>query len=108
MVPFSQQEGYAPKHPDVVAANPKGQVPMLLDQGLVMHDSTVILEYLEGAFPHPALYPREVSVRSPWRLDGLLELSRSFSKPAPQSFWISSDASSRTAMLFKVLSMVIC
>ena len=34
MVPFSQERGYAPKHPDVLAANPKGQVPVLVDGDL--------------------------------------------------------------------------
>src|SRR3954451_9976116 len=29
MVRFTQTEGYHPKHPDVLAANPKGQVPVL-------------------------------------------------------------------------------
>ena len=32
MVPFSQEQGYAPKHPAVLAANPKGQVPAALEQ----------------------------------------------------------------------------
>ncbi len=31
MVPFTQAAGYAPKHPAVLAANPKGQVPVLVD-----------------------------------------------------------------------------
>ena len=44
MVPFSQERGYAPKHPDVLAANPKGQVPVLVDGALSLFDSTVILE----------------------------------------------------------------
>lgn len=46
MVPFSQATGYAPKHPAVLAANPKGQVPVLVDGDLTLFDSTVILEYL--------------------------------------------------------------
>ena len=31
MVPFTQERGYQPKHPDVLAVNPKGQVPVLMD-----------------------------------------------------------------------------
>jgi len=58
MVPFSQATGYRPKHPAVVAANPKAQVPVLVDGELTLFDSTVILEYLEDAYPHPALHPR--------------------------------------------------
>ena len=37
-VPFSQDKGYAPKHPEVVAANPKGQVPVLTDGALTLYD----------------------------------------------------------------------
>ena len=43
-VPFSQAKGYSPKHPDVAAANPKAQVPVLVDGDLTLFDSTVILE----------------------------------------------------------------
>lgn len=63
-VPFSQAEGYRPKHPDVLAANPKGQVPVLVDRDLTLYDSTVILEYLEDAYPTPALYPQGAVARA--------------------------------------------
>ncbi|MBX6321261.1 MAG: glutathione S-transferase family protein [Rhodospirillaceae bacterium] len=68
MVPFSQEKGYAPKHPDVLAANPKGQVPVLIDGDLTLFDSTVILEYLEDAYPAPPLYPAEARARARCRL----------------------------------------
>lgn len=68
MVPFSQTVGYVPKHPDVVAANPKSQVPVLIDQDLVLYDSTVILEYLEDAYPQPPLYPQSAAGRARCRL----------------------------------------
>ncbi|MGF1626797.1 MAG: glutathione S-transferase family protein [Alphaproteobacteria bacterium] len=67
-VPFSQAEGYTPRHPAVLAANPKRQVPVLVDGDLVLYDSTVILEYLEDAFPSPPLYPREPAERARCRL----------------------------------------
>jgi glutathione S-transferase len=57
MVPFNQQVGYKPKDPDVLAANPKGQVPVLVDGDLTLYDSTVILEYLEDAYPATPLLP---------------------------------------------------
>jgi glutathione S-transferase len=63
-VPFSRERGYEPKHPDVLAANPKGQVPVLVDGDLVLYDSTVILEYLEDRHPEPPLYPRDVAERA--------------------------------------------
>jgi glutathione S-transferase len=68
MVPFSQTEGYRPKHPDVLAANPKGQVPVLVDGDLTLFDSTVILEYLEDAYPTPALYPAAPRARARCRM----------------------------------------
>jgi glutathione S-transferase len=68
MVPFSQTVGYSPKHPDVLAANPKGQVPVLVDRDLTLYDSTVIVEYLEDAYPIPALLPRAAAQRAQCRL----------------------------------------
>src|SRR6202140_2366359 len=64
MVPFTQVKGYAPKHPAVLAANPKGQVPVLVDGDLTLFDSTVILEYLEDAHPVPPLYPAGAAARA--------------------------------------------
>jgi glutathione S-transferase len=57
MAPFTQDQGYRPKLPEVLAANPKGQVPVLEDDGLMLFDSTLIFEYLEDAYPVPPLYP---------------------------------------------------
>jgi len=57
MVAFTQERGYQPKHPDVLAANPKGQVPVLVDGDLTLFDSTLIFEYLEEAYPAPPLLP---------------------------------------------------
>jgi glutathione S-transferase len=63
-VPFSRDKGYQPKHPDVLAINPKGQVPVLVDDGVTLYDSTIILEYLEDRYPEPRLYPRDVRERA--------------------------------------------
>ena len=68
MVPFSQQKGYAPKHKAVLAANPKAQVPVLVDGDLTLYDSTVILEYLEDMYPSPPLYPRGAKAQALCRL----------------------------------------
>jgi glutathione S-transferase len=68
LVAFSQAEGYQPKHPAVLAANPKGQVPVLVDGDLTLFDSTVIFEYLEDAYPQPALYPKGAPARARCRL----------------------------------------
>ena len=71
MVPFNQTTGYDPKHPEVVAINPKQQVPVLNDDGIVLYDSTVILEYLEDAYPEPPLFPLCPGARARCRLDEL-------------------------------------
>lgn len=47
-------EQFAPRF---VAINPKAVVPVLVVDGNVITESTVICEYLEDAFPEPPLYP---------------------------------------------------
>jgi len=39
--------------------SPLRRIPVLIDDGLVLTDSTVICEYLDEAWPEPPLYPRE-------------------------------------------------
>lgn len=68
MVPFTQARGYSPKHPAVLAVNPKAQVPVLHDGELRLFDSTVIFEYLEEAYPAPPLYPAGPADRARCRL----------------------------------------
>ena len=63
-VPWSLATRYEPHHPDVVALNPKAQVPVLVDGDLVVYDSTQIFEYLEDRYPAPPLYPRDVAGRA--------------------------------------------
>jgi glutathione S-transferase len=63
-VPFSRKNGYTPKHPDVLALNPKAQVPVLIDGELTLYDSTRILEYLEERHPEPPLYPHGAVARA--------------------------------------------
>ena len=63
-VSFSRAGVYQPKHPDVLAINPKGQVPVLVDGPVALYDSTIILEYLEDRYPEPPLYPRDVAERA--------------------------------------------
>ena len=65
MVPFTQKEGYAPKHPEVLRINPKRQVPVLIDGDLEIFNSTQIFEYFEDIKPHPALWPARLRQREP-------------------------------------------
>jgi glutathione S-transferase len=68
MVPYDPQDGYSPKHPDVLRINPKRQVPVLIDGELEIFDSTQIFEYFEHLKPEPALWPTEPRVRALARL----------------------------------------
>lgn len=63
-VGWSRESRYEPHHPDVVALNPKRQVPVLVDGEVVVYDSTLIFEYLEDRYPEPALYPPEAAARA--------------------------------------------
>jgi glutathione S-transferase len=68
MVPFEMKRLYAPKHPEVVRINPKGQVPVLIHGDLELFDSTQIFEYLEDLAPQPALWPTGAAARARARL----------------------------------------
>jgi glutathione S-transferase len=68
MVPYESQRGYSPKHREVLRINPKGQVPVLVEGGLEIFDSTQIFEYLEDLQPQPPLWPRERRARALARL----------------------------------------
>jgi glutathione S-transferase len=68
MAPFTQAQGYEPRHPVVLAVNPKRQVPVLIDGDLALFDSTLIFEYLEDLRPSPPLYPADIRMRARCRL----------------------------------------
>lgn len=63
-VGWSRRSAYAPHQPDVVALNPKGEVPVLVDGDVVVYDSTLIFEYLEDRRPEPRLYPADAAERA--------------------------------------------
>lgn len=68
MVPFTTDDAYEPKHPEVLRVNPvKQQVPVLVDDEVSLFDSTQILEYLEDRYPAPAhlaLWPEGIAERA--------------------------------------------
>jgi len=63
-VGWSLERRYLPHHPEVLARNPKAQVPVLVDGDLSVYDSTQIFEYLEDRYPQPPLYPADVAGRA--------------------------------------------
>jgi glutathione S-transferase len=54
--------------PEFVALNPKAVVPVLVDDGAVILESTVICEYLEETRPEQPIYPRAPFERAQVRL----------------------------------------
>lgn len=56
------------KDPEYLKVHPFGQVPALDDDGFIVYDSTVINEYLEDEYPHPALLPSDSEDRAHARL----------------------------------------
>jgi glutathione S-transferase len=51
-----------------VALNPNGQVPVLIHDGAVITESTVINEYLDEVFPGPKLVPKDPVARARMRI----------------------------------------
>ena len=60
-------EQFAPAY---LKLNPKGEVPTLVHDGFVLHQSTLIGEYLDEVFPDPPLKPDNARDRYRMRLWG--------------------------------------
>lgn len=59
---------------DLRDLNPYGDLPVLVDRGLVLYNSSIIMEYLDERFPHPPLMPIDPINRAQarlmlWRID---------------------------------------
>ncbi|KGE03308.1 glutathione S-transferase family protein [Pseudohaliea rubra] len=63
-VELSQKENLRPEY---LALNPLGVVPTLVDDGKPVIESSIICEYLEDAFPRPALRPTDPHARARMR-----------------------------------------
>ena len=57
IVPFFGNEGFT-------RLSPLRRVPVLIDNELVLNDSSVICQYLEDKHPTPSIYPRDVADRA--------------------------------------------
>jgi len=62
-VPVDLQAGEQ-KRPDFLKLNPFGKVPVLIDDEVIVYDSTIINEYLEDEYPHPQLMPADSAARA--------------------------------------------
>ena len=54
----------AQHRPEYLSRNPYGRVPTLEEDGLVLYESSAILEYLEATRPSPPLLPVDVRLRA--------------------------------------------
>lgn len=52
------------KRPEFLRLNPFGKVPVLVDDEVVVYDSTTINEYLEDEYPLPHLLPEDSALRA--------------------------------------------
>ena len=52
------------KRPEFLRLNPFGKVPVLVDDEVVVYDSTMINEYLEDEYPLPHLLPEDSALRA--------------------------------------------
>ena len=53
---------------EFVEANPRAEVPALIDGEVKLFDSTIILEYIEDKWPTPALLPKTAAERARVRM----------------------------------------
>ena len=56
--------GAGQEDPELAAASPRGEVPALIHGNTTIFDSTIILDYLEEAFPTPPLLPESPARRA--------------------------------------------
>ena len=52
------------KTPAYLAMNPYGKIPALQDNGTTVYESTIIMEYLNDAYPTPPLLPDDLGQRA--------------------------------------------
>jgi glutathione S-transferase len=63
-LPFTRIDALALAHLDeLLAVNPRGEVPVLVDGDATVVNSADIVAYLEHRYPEPAIYPAEPAAR---------------------------------------------
>jgi glutathione S-transferase len=66
--PMPQGIGAGGAEGEFTQANPRGEVPALIDGDVRLFDSTIILEYIEDKWPTPALLPAAPAERARVRM----------------------------------------
>ena len=65
---FLDREKKEHKKPEILALNPYGKVPILVEDGVVLYESCIINEYLDETHPEPALMPKDAAQRARIRI----------------------------------------
>lgn len=72
-IPFTEHVVY-PNTPELLAVNPTGKAPaMTTEQGTHLSESSVLVDYLEDAYPQVPLYPADAETRA--RVRQLMKVS---------------------------------
>jgi glutathione S-transferase len=91
LLSFAKGEVKSPEH---LARSPHGKVPALEDDGLVLYESSAIVEYLEERYPAPPVMPAEPGARALVRieeLECLLYFADAFLTVARQVFFTPAE-----------------
>lgn len=59
------------KSPEVLAINPRGQVPSFKDGDIIVNESLAIMQYLEETYPEPALMPKDKAAKAAVSVQGI-------------------------------------
>lgn len=86
---------------DLLAINPYGSMPTLIDRDLVLYEPRIIMEYLDERFPHPPLLPvypvaRAETRKMMYRIEqdwyGLANRIQTKSEPNPEAQNLLSES----------------
>ena len=98
------------QQPEYLRLNPRGVVPTLIDDGKVVRESNVILEYLDDEYPDPPLRPRDSLGKAHIRLwlkrldEGLHDIATATISmgTAFRHQYLEKDAEAREALIQKI------
>ena len=90
-------------NPEYLKINPNGTIPALVHDGLMLYESTAIMEYVDEAFPGPKLVPENVEER--WRMRWWMKFCDQYYAPSASmigwSFFIGPSVRNRDPELLK-------
>lgn len=65
---FPEGIGAGATQGEFASASPRGEVPVLIHDGFAIHDSSIMLEYIEETWPKPSLLPSKPQARARARM----------------------------------------